>query len=150
MSWRLVSAGCKGSPRAEVDGVTVMLSTPGLWKRLPRGHHRSHLLRIGCRFLGRPTPLMTMINWLTDAQAISVQYMEMADLSFTSTWAKWISSSESYLYKGLCSINVCKGSSSVGTGEGPESRLTIYEKEKEGKLFISLIVRNADFIASYS
>jgi len=30
-------------------------------------------------------------------------------------------------------VVLCKGSSSVGTGEGPESRLTIYEREKERK-----------------
>jgi len=36
----------------------------------------------------------------------------------------------------VCSV--CKGSSSVGTGEGPESRLTIYEERKEGKLSTKL------------
>ena len=40
-----------------------------------------------------------------------------------------------------------KGSSSVGIGKGPESKLTIYEKRKEGKLSI-LTTKTTDFIAS--
>ena len=41
----------------------------------------------------------------------------------------------------------CKGSSSVGTGDGPESRLTIYGGRKEGKLSTKPGVRNTAFIA---